>query len=210
MLIMSAHLRTGACAICKHPDRSRIEALRLSGVSLRIVAKRFGLTGKDAVHYHFKRHVTPERRASLMLGAAKLEELVNQATQESRSLLERMNVATSILFSRFIACAEAGDDNALANIAGRLNTLFRDYAHLTGELRGASVTINQTTVNILSTPEFVALQSGLLALVRKYPEARADVVSLLRDLAKGEAPAVRPSVAEHGPPLIEGEAQHVA
>jgi hypothetical protein len=133
---MSAHPRTGVCAICKHPDRSRIEALRLSGVSLRIVAKRFGLTGKDAVHYHFKRHVTPERRASLMLGAAKLEELVNQATKESRSLLERMNVATSILFSRFIACAEAGDDNALANIAGRLNTLFRDYAHLTGELRG--------------------------------------------------------------------------
>jgi hypothetical protein len=206
---MSAHPRTGACVICKHPERSRIEALRLSGVSLRIVAKRFGLTGRDAVHYHFKRHVTPERRASLMLGAAKLEELVNQATKESRSLLERMNVATSILFSRFIACAEAGDDNALANIAGRLNTLFRDYAHLTGELRGASVTINQT-VNILATPEFVALQSGLLALVRKYPDARADVVSLLRDLAKGEAPALKSSGAEHASPLIEGEAHHVA
>jgi hypothetical protein len=206
---MSTRPRTGACAICKHPGRSRIEALRLSGVSLRIVAKRFGLTGKDAVHYHFKRHVTPERRASLMLGAAKLEELVIQATQESRSLLERMNVATSILFSRFIACADAGDDNALANIAGRLNTLFRDYAHLTGELRGASVTINQT-VNILATPEFVALQSGLLELVRKYPEARADVVSLLRDLAKGEARALKGSGAEHAPALIEGLAQHVA
>jgi hypothetical protein len=178
-------------------------------VSLRIVAKRFGLTGKDAVHYHFKRHVTPERRASLMLGAAKLEELANQAADESRTLLERMNVATSILFSRFIACAEAGDDNALANIAGRLNSLFRDYAHLTGELRGASVTINQT-VNILATSEFVALQSGLLALVRKYPVARVDVVNLLRDLAKGEAPALKPGDAEHAPPRIEGEARHVA
>jgi hypothetical protein len=117
-----------------------------------------------------------------MIGPAKFEELANQAAEESRSLLERMNIATSILFSRFLACAEAGDDHALANIGGRLNAMFRDYARLTGELREASsVTINNT-LNIVASPEFVALQSGLLQIARIHPGARGDIIALLRGL----------------------------
>jgi hypothetical protein len=190
-------MKARGCAICKRPDRARIEALRSGGASLRAVAQRFGLTGKDAVHYHFKHHVTPERRASLMIGAAQWETLSNQATQESRTLLERMNVATSILFKRFVACAEAGADYALVGIAGKLNALFRDYAELTGQLReiSTSVTINQNTINLISSPEFVALQSGLLTIARKHPEARAEIVGLLRGLnAKPEAPTAAPMI----------------
>jgi hypothetical protein len=169
--------------------------LRSGGASLRAVAERFDLTGKDAVHYHFKHHVTPERRASLMIGPAQWETLSNQAAQESRTLLERMNVATSILFKRFVACAEAGADYALVGIAGKLNVLFHDFAELTGQLReiSTSVTINQ--INLIASPEFVALQSGLLTIARKHPEARADIIGLLRSLeAKPEAPSAAPMI----------------
>jgi hypothetical protein len=190
-------MKARGCAVCKRPDRARIEALRAGGVPLRAIAERFGLTGKDAVHYHFKNHVTPERRASLMIGPAQWETLSNQAAQESRTLLERMNVATSILFKRFVACAEAGADYALVGIAGKLNALFRDYAELTGQLReiSTSVTINQNTINLIASPEFVALQSGLLAIVRAHPDARADIIGLLRSLeAKPEAPTAAPMI----------------
>jgi hypothetical protein len=190
-------MKARGCAICKHPDRRRIEALRAGGASLRVVAERFGLTGKDAVHYHFKHHVSPERRASLMIGPAQWEILSNQAAQESRTLLERMNVATSILFKRFVACAEAGADYALVGIAGKLNVLFRDYAELTGQLReiSTSVTINQNTINLIASPEFVALQFGLLAIARAHPDARADIIGLLRSLeTKREAPSAAPMI----------------
>lgn len=200
-------IKDGSCAICRHRDRPRIEAARASGASLRSVARRFALTGKDVVHYHFKHHVTPERRATLMVGPARLESLANQAADESRSLLERMSILTSVLFARVLACAEAGDDHALANLAGRLNFLFRDYARLTGELREASsVTINHNTLNIVTSPEFVALQSGLLAIARAHPGVRADIVALLRGLdAKAEAPApLRPNGDGHGL-MIEGQ-----
>ena len=148
----------------------------------------------------------------MMLGPTKLEQ-ANQAAEESRSLLERMNIATSILFGRFLACAEAADDHALANIAGRLNAMFRDYAALTGELRrtASSVTINNT-LNIFSTPEFVALQEGLISIARQFPEARPAIIALLRRLdgPKPDEATSAPKPNGAHPQLIEGEAAHVA
>ena len=170
----------------------------MGGASLSAVALRFGLSGKDVVHRHFKLHVSPARRADLMLGPAQFETLANYAAAESRTLLERMNIATSLLFKRFVACAEAEDDHALANIAARLNALFRDYAALTGELRQASsVTINNNNINVISSPEFVALQEGLLTIARQVPAARMPIIELLKSLEGDDAAP---------PVLIEGEA----
>jgi hypothetical protein len=196
-------MRARGCAICKRPDRGRIEALHAGGASLRAVAQRFGLTGKDAVHYHFKHCVSPERRASLMIGPAQWETLANQAAQESRTLLERMNVATSILFKRFIACAEAGADFPLIGIAGKLNRLFHDYAALTGQLRevATNITINQNTINFAS-PQFIALSSGLLAIGREHPAAKPAIVALLRSIDRPEGPVPAP--------MIESEAADAA
>lgn len=193
----------GRCAVCKHPDRAKIERLRAGGASLRALAERFGLTGKDAVHYHFKHGVSPERRASLMIGPAQWESLSNQAAQESRTLLERMNVATSILFKRFVACAEAGADFPLIGIAGKLQRLFKDYATLTGQLREISTSINitQNTVNLIASPQFVALQSGLIAIAREHPEAKPAIITLLRSLDRPE-----PANA----PMLECEATDAA
>jgi hypothetical protein len=189
-------MKARGCAICRRPDRARIEALRAGGASLRAVAQRFGLTGKDAVHYHFKHHVTPERRASLMIGPAQWESLSNQAAQESRTLLQRMDVATGILFKRFVACAEAGADFPLIGIAGKLNRLFRDYAELTGQLReiSTSVTINQNTINFVASPQFVALQSGLIAIAREHPDAKLAIICLLRSLDQPDGPVHAPMI----------------
>jgi uncharacterized protein with beta-barrel porin domain len=185
------------CKACRHERRAEIEGLVCGGASMSAVGKRFGLT-ISCLSRHFAKHVTPERRAALMLGPAKMESLANQAAEESRTLLERMNIATSLLFSRFVACAEAGDDFALANIAGRLNTLFRDYASLTGELRGASTVTINNQVNIISSPEFIELQAGLRDIYREHPEVRASIVALLRKLdARNQA--------RSAPPMINGE-----
>jgi hypothetical protein len=199
--------KPSTCAICRHPNRRRIEALRAGGASLSAVALHFGLSGKDVVHRHFKLHVSPARRADLMLGAAKFETLANHAAAESRTLLERMNIATSLLFKRFVACAEAEDDYALSNIAARLNALFRDYAALTGELRQASsVTINNNVLNVNADPSYPQLELELLELVQRHPAAREDVLALLARLEANYSPG--PNGAPYA--MIEGEAADVA
>jgi hypothetical protein len=52
------------CAVCKHPDRPRIEALHCAGVSLDRLAERFELR-RDAIWRHMGRHVTDERKAGI-------------------------------------------------------------------------------------------------------------------------------------------------
>ena len=43
--------RSTTCTICKHPERHRIEMLRIGGASLDAVAEKFGV-GRDAIHRH--------------------------------------------------------------------------------------------------------------------------------------------------------------
>jgi hypothetical protein len=188
--------RPGQCAVCTHPDRTRIEMLRVGGVTLRAIAEQF-LVSKDSVHRHFGNHVSQKRRAELVAGPAAVEQLANAAAAESKSLLDYLAIARSVLFNQFLSAAEAGDRAGVVNVAGRLLESLREIGRLTGELRQISgLTINNT-VNLIGSPEFAALSEGLLAIARAHPEARADIVALLRGI---DEPAALPAL------LIEGEA----
>jgi AcrR family transcriptional regulator len=204
-------IRPGACAICAHKERARIELLRVGGVSLKALARQFDVS-KDSVWRHFRTHVSDRRKAELLAGPARVEQLANSAADESRSLLEQLQIVRSVLLNQFLNAAEAGDRAGVTNVAGRLLESLRELGRLTGELREVSgITVNHNVLNLFASPEFTALQDGLLRVARVHPEARGDIVALLRSLdAEPEAPALKPNGAEHAPPFIEGEAQHVA
>ena len=200
-------LKATTCHVCSHPQRARIEALRAGGVSYRVLAEKFGLS-KDTLHRHWIGHVAAERRAALIVGPIKIEELANKAAEEGRSLLDYLSIARSVLFQTFLTAAEAGDRNGVATVAGRLLECLREVGRLTGDLREASSTTinNAVSVNIIASPEFVALQSGLLMIARAHPIVRGEVVALLRGLDS------RPSMQQKSaaPPMIEGETIHAA
>ena len=180
--------------------------MRAGGVSYRVLSDKFALS-KDALHRHWLRHVAPERRAALIVGPVRLEELANKAAEEGKSLFDYLAIARSVLFNQFLLAAEIGDRSGVATIAGRLLECLREVGRLTGDLRDASATTTNNTlnVNIIASPEFVALQSGLLGIARAHPGARADIVTLLRSL---DTP---PSLVKpNGPPTIEHEAHHAA
>jgi hypothetical protein len=182
--------RPGQCAVCTHPDRTRIEMLRVSGIPLRVIAEQFGCS-KDSVHRHFVKHVSQKRRAELVAGP---EQLANAAAAESKSLLDYLSIARSILFGQFVNAAEAGDRAGVVNTAGRLLEALREIDRLTGELRQVSgISITNNTLNVFSSAEFLALQEGLLTIARRHPEAKSDIVGLLRSLDPKTAP----------PPMIE-------
>jgi hypothetical protein len=193
--------RPGQCSVCIHPDRTRIEMLRVGGATLRAIAEQF-LVSKDSVHRHFGNHVSQKRRAELVAGPAAVKQLANAAAAESKSLLDYLSIARSILFGQFVNAAEAGDRAGVVNVAGRLLESLREIGRLTGELRqisGISV-INNTTLNVFSSAEFLTLQAGLLQIARRHPGAKSDIVGLLRSLDPTTPPA---------PPMIESEAAHV-
>jgi hypothetical protein len=195
-------IRPRQCVVCNHPERARIELLRVGGAGLDAVANEFGIS-RDSIFRHFRNHVSDRRRAELMAGPARVEGLANAAAAESKSLLEYLGITRSVLFNQFLNCAEAGDHNGVATVAGRLLESLRELGKLTGELRQLSgVTINNNTVNFIGSPQFQALSEGLLGVARAHPEARASIIDLLRGLDAAPIPA--PPKA-NGQLLIEGE-----
>jgi hypothetical protein len=128
-------------------------------------------------------HCGPERRAILIAGKAALEDLANKAADESQSLLSYLSITRSVLFHQFLSAAECDDRGGVATIAGSLLSCLKEVGKLTGDLRevSAGLTVNNT-VNVIATPQFVTLHTGLLQITRAYPEARGAIIALLRQL----------------------------
>jgi hypothetical protein len=180
--------------------------LRVGGASLDALAAQFGLS-RYSIHRHCRNHLSAQRRAELTAGPAKVEQLANAAADESKSLLDYLGITRSVLFNQILNAAEAGDRNGVANVAGRLLESLRELGRLTGELRLVSgITVNHNSLTLIGSPEFGALSEGLLAIARAHPEARGDIVALLRTL---DAPSLpKPNGGMPAGPLIDAEALH--
>jgi hypothetical protein len=177
--------------------------LRVGGASLDSLAAKFDIS-RDAIWRHGAKHVSQERRAELTVGRSKIEELAETAADESKSLLDYLSITRSVLFHQFLTAAEAADRPAVANIASKLLEALIEYGKLTGELRQISgITVNNNTVNFIGTPEFGALSAGLLSIARQFPEIKAHIVALLRQL--DSEPAIPKPNGAGQPMLIEGE-----
>jgi hypothetical protein len=196
-------IRIRSCLVCRHPERARLEASRVAGASLRALELQFGVS-RDAIHRHMHGHVSEARRSELLIGPARVSELISAAADESKSLLDYLSITRSVLFNAFVNAAEAGDRNGVANLSGRLLDSLRELARLTGELReSAGVIINNNHLSIVASPQFLQLQQGLLQISRRHPEAKGDIVALLRGLDDRPGASAREIASA---PLIESEA----
>ena len=118
-----------------------------------------------------------------MAGPVRVDELANAAADESRSLLEQLQIVRSVLLNSFLSAAEAADRPGLAIISGRLLEALRELGKLTGELREvAGINVTNNTLNLIASPQFLSLQTDLLDVCRKHPSARSDIIGLLRSL----------------------------
>ena len=191
--------RSNQCRVCAHPDRYRCELLLAGGASVRSVATKLDLS-PDSVWRHWTRHCSSDRKAQLIAGPLKLNQLAERAAEEGLSLVEYLSLIRTVLLGQFTTCAEAGDRHGTAVIAGRLLETLREIGRLTGELNrigGVNVT---NTIMLVNSPAFAELQTMLLERLAAFPEARAAVLQGLRDLDH------RLGTASAAPPLIEGVA----
>ena len=174
-----------------------IEVQRVAGASFRTLAGTFGIS-KDVICRHFAHHVSEKRKAELMAGPKAVEDLVDAAAKESKSALDYLRIMQSILFKQFVDAAEANDRRALTDLADPLLVALRDVSKLTGELRSlAGISITNNHLTLTASPEFAKLSAGLLSIARAHPEAKADIIALLRRLDE-------PQPAAGAPPVIGG------
>jgi hypothetical protein len=198
---MVALKKPSTCAVCRHPERERIEALRASGASLDSLARKFKVH-RDAIWRHHKDHLSADLKTAYLAGPATIAELKERAVAEGGSILDYLGILRSVLMGAITASAEAQSAFTLAALSGRLVEVLKEIGKLTGEIERLNPSVNVTTnIAILASPQFVELQTGLLMIARQHPGARADIIALLRGLdAKAEAP--KPA----GPVIIECEA----
>ena len=169
------------CLICSHPERARIELARVSGVSLRDIAKTFGVS-LDSVWRHMTNHVTDAERA-IYLCDVDLKGLAERANSEALSLIDYLAIVRSTLLQQMQLAAGCNDRSGTAALAGRLNETLKLLASLTGELlRLNPHTVNHNVTVFMSSPLYIELEQMLIATLSDHPDALAKVVDGLRQL----------------------------
>jgi hypothetical protein len=177
------------CQVCRHSERWRLELLRAGGATLDSLAVKFGLH-RDAIHRHWRDHVSPEMKASYLCGPAQLAELAEKAAAEGDSVLDHLRMIRTVLTGQLAAMTEAGDGRGAAYVAGRLTATLETMARITGEIGElARNTINiNGNVAIVNSPEFAKVQAIMLRALAPFPDARGAVVSALRSMDADDAP----------------------
>ena len=189
------------CAVCLHPERQRIEALRASGAGIDALGKKFNIH-RDAIWRHWRNHVTPDLKVQYLAGPGAIEALKIKAIEEGGSVLDYLTILRSVLMGAITASAESGSASTLGNLSGRMVEVLREIGRISGEV--AAMPGVNVSISIHSTPEFASLAEGLLSIARQYPDARQAIVGLLRSLDAAPSPSVKTNGA-HQSLLIEGE-----
>jgi hypothetical protein len=100
----------------------------------------------------------------------------------------------STLVAQMAAMNDAGDARGAAYVAVQLTKVLEAIARVTGELgdlaRSQTFNIVNNNVAVLQDhPAFARVRSSLLHALQPFPDARSAVVTALRDLDAGNAPA---------------------
>src|SRR5215207_9965376 len=153
------------CTVCLHPEREAIDRALVAGESYRDIARRQHIS-KDAIARHKSDHLPPA-----MVKAAEVEDVAHALDVVQQ--LKAINVAALHVLKE----ARTAGDGALALKAiDRIQRQIELQAKLLGELQDGA------TVNVLISPEWIAVRSALMTTLTRFPDARLAVVESLTAL----------------------------
>src|SRR5215216_6663076 len=149
------------CTVCDYPERHSIDEALVSGAPYRSVAKRFGLS-ESAVYRHKTEHLPAH-----LLKARKAEEVA-----QADDLLDQVRNLQAHVPDILERAEKAGDlRTALAAISQARGNL-----ELLGKLAGE---LQQETVNITLSPQWLELRAVIVSALECHPEARGDVLKAI-------------------------------
>lgn len=150
------------CSVCHHEAREAIDKALLSGTPNRGIARTYALS-EDAIARH--------RRAHLAESLAQAAQAATVAKADD--LLAEVRALRSKAVSLLLKAERAGDyRTALAGIR-EARACVEVLLEVEGELDRRPV------VNLVLSPEWLALRGAILTALRPYPEARLTVAAAL-------------------------------
>jgi hypothetical protein len=180
----------GRCTVCSHPDREAIDdALVRGSLTYRELTARYGLS-KDSLSRHRATHVSAAL-AAILAADNRLDE------GQSVPLLRRVENLIARTDKMLKAAEREGRVNAALAAVRELRALLELLGKASGELREGP----QVTVNLLASPEWLAIRDGLFAALSPFPDARAAVAGRLLQIETGDDPGEVVEVQ-----AVEGEA----
>jgi len=148
---------------------------------MRAIGKQFGV-GYDSVWRHYRTHVSPDFKRHVQIGPYDSEERLRALCAEGGvSVLETLRAIYAPLAARYMVAFEAGADQTMIALAGKMRVILMDQARLTQELmpEPASVSLTQ---NVFLTPGwFEGFSRKMVEFARRHPEAREDLMQVLRE-----------------------------
>jgi hypothetical protein len=171
----------------------RIELMVAGGASYRAVAAKFGGASSYSVRRHWLTHITEERKASLVLGPVTRAALAARVSEESENVLDGFKASLAGLWQLYDTAIAAGDRNGGALLSGRIHENLNSVARLTGQLASSPLVQHNTVINNLGdSAEFVELQTRILRVLERHPQALREVIAELE-----RANAQPPPALEH-------------
>jgi hypothetical protein len=168
------------CTVCAHSSVARINRyLVTKEMSHRAMAEKYDL-GTDALHRHFRAHVTEEQKRQILLDVkreadqAVADELNGEAVEIKGGLARIVRELEAILNR---AKARGDDPLALVSLKELRGTLL-DLAKVYGSLK-SELTV---TVNLNESPQWLQLRDILLDIFARHPEAKQDFIERARFL----------------------------
>ncbi len=151
------------CTVCTHRDKGAIDkALALGEAANRRIASQYGVS-EIAVRRHASRHLP----ASLVeaAGAEQMRKALDVLGQ-----LRAVNAASHQVLKQ---AREAKDHELTLRAIDRVMKQIELQAKLLGDLDDRPV------LNVVVTPEWVALRTRMVSVLAPYPEARAALVEAI-------------------------------
>ena len=152
-------------------------------MSLDQLAAQFPPLKRDATFRHCKNHLSDVQKVQYLAGPAAIADLVNQAVQEDRAIIDNYKIVRSELMHAANTAAARGV--RLERVAGRLLETLRDMGKLTGELReygATSISITNNHAVVMNSPIIAEIQAEIIDALAPFQEAREAVIARLISL----------------------------
>lgn len=158
------------CTICTHPERDGIDSELAAGATYMGIARSYEV-GPESVRRHALNHLSPALAA---VRAAREEKEAADLVTRIEGLIARAEVM-------FGAAAKDGQSTQALNVLKELRALLELWGKATGQLDDRP----QVTVNLMASPEWLAVRDVILSALCAYPDARAAVSGRLLELEAG-------------------------
>lgn len=147
------------CSVCKHPERHRIEVLRLGGIPVDRIIETYSTLRRDAVYRHMANHVSNETKAAIVADIP-LSDLAKRAADEGRSLIDYFAITRSTVMQSMQMAASVNDYTGTAALAKRAVEVNKEIGRLTGEMLNSAPVQHVTNNTVfMASPAFMQLEA---------------------------------------------------